>query len=119
MLRRSFVVRLFTKPAGGVYQSQLPPCPPANPARMWRRATTANGELRRWGRPDAARYEEWYKSTYGVEDVTDGSCASGASSNRRLSDEANLAALRETDVEAVLLDLESWDNEFRHNTQLK
>lgn len=112
------VLRLFSKPGGEGYASQLPHAPSPKPGPLWRRASQQNSEVRDFFSCDAVRYEEWYKETYGVEDTRDGSAASGASSNRRLSDEKNLNALHEYDFEFSKRELQHWSSAFHHNTQL-
>lgn len=113
------VLRLFSKPGGEGYASQLSSPPSPRPGPMWRRAFQNNREVKDFFSCDSSRYEEWYKETYEVDDIRDGSAASGASSNRRLNDQKNLDALKEYDLNFCKTELQNWSSTFHHNTQLR
>lgn len=113
------VLRLFSKPGGEGYASQIPPFPPSRPGPLWRRASQQNSDVRDFFTCDARRYEKWYKETYEVDDIGDGSTASGASSNRRLNDQKNLDKLKEYDLKFSKSELQNWSSAFHHNTQLR
>lgn len=104
----------MAKPVTQGYVAQLPPSLPADPGRKWGRAQNANREVRQFFTPDPVRYEEWYKKTYGLDDISDGCAASGASSNKLLDDTRNLqSAAEDYDLTAVEEELDFWDEEFQ------
>eukprot|EP00796_Vickermania_ingenoplastis_P010209 gene10209-7153_t len=117
-MRSSRWLLLFTKPPLEGYAAQLPPCQRRHPGHVWRQAMTANAAVREVYTPDAERYEQWYKETYHLNDVRDGSAASGASSNRKLDDSHNLQTLREYDLEAVEEEAYEWGNQYTYSSQL-
>lgn len=124
MLRRCRHLLLFTKPVsatpnGGDYAFRLPRPVQVHSSRQWRRATNGNSDVRHFYRPDENRYMEWYKSTYNLEDVSDGSASSGSSSNRLLDDSLNMQELQQYDCEAMKTELHMWSSEFHHNNQLR
>lgn len=80
----------------------------------------ANSDVRDFYTADAERYDAWYKETYGIEDLSDGSAASGAASNRQLDDARNLQqAAGEYDLQGVKEELDFWREEFTHFNQLR
>lgn len=120
MLRRTALWMLFSKPVTQGYISQLPPPPSVEPGRKWMHAFHANSEVKSFFTPNAERYEEWYKETYGLEDLSDGCAASGASSNRALDDTLNLQRQRdEYDLEGVEEEMEYWSKQKQHNYNVK
>ncbi|KPA85687.1 putative mitochondrial hypothetical protein [Leptomonas pyrrhocoris] len=119
MFRVSLVAQLFSKPVTQGYVAQLPKAVPASPGRAWMRAMDANSDVRDFYVADSERYDAWYRETYGIEDLFDGSAASGAASNRLLDDTRNLQqAAGEYDLQGVEEELRFWGEEFQHNTQL-
>lgn len=120
MFRASLIAYLFSKPVTQGYVAQLPKAVPAAPGRAWMRAMDANSDVRDFFSPDAERYDAWYRETYGIEDLSDGSAASGAASNRLLDDTRNLQqAAEEYDLRGVEEEMQFWGEEFQHNTQLQ
>lgn len=116
----SRVSLLFSKPVTQGYVAQLPKAVSGAPGRAWMRAMDANSDVRDVFTADAERYDAWYRETYGVEDLSDGSAASGAASNRLLDDRRNLQQMTEAyDLEGVEEERRFWGHEFQHNTQMR
>lgn len=116
----SRVSLLFSKPVTQGYVAQLPKAPPPTLGRAWMRAKDSNNDVDDFFSVDAERYEAWYRETYGVEDLSDGSAASGAASNRLLDDARNIQqTAEEYDLKGVEEELRFWAEEFHHNTQLR
>ncbi|KAG5504955.1 hypothetical protein JKF63_04402 [Porcisia hertigi] len=120
MLHTTLLGRLFSKPITQGYVAQLPKPLPASTGRAWMRAMDANSDVRDFYTADAERYDAWYSETYGIEDLSDGSAASGAASNRLLDDTRNMQqAAEEYDLQGVREELEFWSEEFQHVNQLR
>ncbi|KAK7195616.1 hypothetical protein NESM_000490500 [Novymonas esmeraldas] len=120
MLQATLVARVFSKPITQGYVAQLPKPFPPSTGRAWMRAMDANSDVRDFYSVDAERYDAWYKETYGIEDLSDGSAASGAPSNRRLDDTRNLQEASEAyDLQGVTEELDFWREEFTHLTQVR
>ncbi|CAG9573942.1 conserved hypothetical protein [Leishmania major strain Friedlin] len=120
MLQATLTARLFSKPIGQGYVALLPKPQPGPTGRAWMRAMDANSDVRDFYTADTERYNTWYRETYGIEDLSDGSAASGAASNRLLDDTRNTQqAAEEYDLRAVREELEFWGQEFQHVTQLR
>lgn len=120
MYKRTAFRLLFSKPVTQGYVAQLPPPPPIPPGRKWMQAFQANSEVKGFFSPDAERYEEWYKATYGLEDLSDGCAASGAASNRLLDDSLNLRQQREEyALEDLQEELDYWCQQRTHNYNVK
>ncbi|KPI87775.1 hypothetical protein ABL78_3133 [Leptomonas seymouri] len=118
MFRVSLIAQLFSKPVTQGYVAQLPHAAPAPPGRAWMRAMDANSDVKDFYTADAERYDAWYRETYGIEDLFDGSAASGAASNRLLDDTRNLQqATEEYDLQGVEEERQFWGREFQYNTQ--
>lgn len=119
MFRKSAFQHLFSKPIGEAgYVAQLPACAAPRRGPLWRRAQNQNSDVKQFYTPDATRYEEWYKETYGLENIRDGCAASGVSSNRILDDSKVLQDIQQYDFEAIDKELLDWSFEFHHNNQL-
>ncbi|KAG5479072.1 hypothetical protein LSCM1_02919 [Leishmania martiniquensis] len=120
MLQATVVARLFSKPISQGYVAQLPKPLPASRGRAWMRAMDANSDVRDFYAANEERYGAWYRETYGIEDLSDGSAASGAASNRLLDDTRNVQqAAEEYDLQGVEDELKFWGEEFQHVTQLR
>ncbi|ORC87931.1 uncharacterized protein TM35_000191750 [Trypanosoma theileri] len=120
MYRQSVKLLLFSKPITQGYAAQLPQPTPTSRRTSWRRAFDVNEEVREMYTPSAERYEEWYKETYGIEDLSDGCCASGAASNRLLDDRKNMeTSVGLPDLHAVEDELEFCSQQFNHNTLVR
>ncbi|KEG12166.1 hypothetical protein DQ04_01931020 [Trypanosoma grayi] len=120
MHRRTLPLLLFSKPITQGYVAQLPQPTPTRRRTSWRRAFDANDEVRQMYTPDAERYDEWYKATYGIEDPSDGCAASGATSNRRLDDTKNMESNADMgDLRAIEEELEFCSQQFNHNTLVR
>ncbi|KAL0506079.1 LOW QUALITY PROTEIN: hypothetical protein Q4I30_003906 [Leishmania utingensis] len=120
MLQATLVTRLFSKPIAQGYVAQLPRPLPGSKGRSWMRAMDANSDVRDFYTADEERYNAWYRETYGIEDLSDGSAASGAASNRLLDDTRNMQqAAEEYDLQGMREELEFWGDEFQHMTQLR
>ncbi|KAG5479605.1 hypothetical protein CUR178_03366 [Leishmania enriettii] len=120
MLQATVVVRLFSKPISEGYVAQLPKTLPGSKGRAWMRAMDANSDVRDFYTANEERYSAWYRETYGIEDLSDGSAASGAASNRLLDDTRNMQqTTEEYDFQAVEEELEFWGEEFQHVTQVR
>ncbi|EAN96524.1 hypothetical protein C3747_22g1705c [Trypanosoma cruzi] len=120
MYQRSLLFLLFSKPITQGYVAQLPQPAPTRRCTSWRRAFENNDEVRKKYTPDAERYEEWYKATYGLESLSDGCAASGATSNRRLDDTQNMESVPSLDdFCAVEEEVEFCSRQFNHNTLVR
>ncbi|RNF00353.1 hypothetical protein TraAM80_07645 [Trypanosoma rangeli] len=120
MHQRTLLCLLFSKPITQGYIAQLPQPSPTRRCTSWRRAFESNDEVRQMYTPDAERYEEWYKATYSIEDLSDGSAASGATSNRRLDDTKNMEfSISLDDLRAVEEEMELCSEQFNHNTLVR
>nr|CCC91393.1 conserved hypothetical protein [Trypanosoma congolense IL3000] len=120
MHRRTRSLFLFSKPLTQGYVAQLPQPSPTTRRTAWRRCFEANSEVRDNYTPNAERYEEWYKETYGIEDLSDGCAASGASSNKLLNDQRNVSKIPDTAaLRAVEEEMEWCSRQFNHNTLVR
>ncbi|KAG8344182.1 hypothetical protein ERJ75_000237200 [Trypanosoma vivax] len=116
MYRRTHVLPFFSKPITQGYTAQLPQSSLRRNVQ-WRRCFDANREVRKLYTPDAQRYEEWYKSTYEIDDLSDGCAASGAASNKKLDDTRNLSEITDVlELRAIEDDLELHSQQFSHST---
>ncbi|CBH12360.1 hypothetical protein, conserved [Trypanosoma brucei gambiense DAL972] len=120
MHRRTFFLFLFSKPLTQGYVAQLPQPAPTARRTAWRRCFETNKEVRDMYTPNAERYDEWYRETYGLEDISDGCAASGASSNRLLNDDKNLSETADVeDLRAAEEEVEWCSRQFNHNTLVR
>lgn len=108
----------MSKPPQG-YISQLPQRRLASRGFMCRTAAAAHSGIREQQEMTQERYDEWYKSTYGVEDLSD--CMNSASSYKTsIQDETkNMSNADEHDERQVQEEMNYWYRSFTKMESLK